>query len=91
MDCPRFKEFYGKRCEDCSLYHPTKFCNQRRSHYKSPRTDNQGGNNGKGMDKRGKRINAVELQEENNSIVFVEPENNAINATSLSNNLFQKN
>ena len=88
--CPRYTTFCKDRCSDCTLYHETKFCNQRRSNYKSPGRTSQKGRNGRGMDKIGKRVNALELQDDVSNVI-VEQNNDANNATTLSNNLFRKN
>ena len=97
IDCLRFKDFCPSRCEDCGLYHETKYCNQRRTSYKSPsRTSykspsrsGQNGQKGKKYENKGKKIHHVELETEGNPIVFVEQQNSGDAVPSLNNNLFR--
>ena len=81
--CPRYTTFCRERCEDCTLYHPTAKCNQRRRDYKSP----QRSRNSRNVDKVTRRVNNLAVEEETN--VSVQPEN--VTSVPLGTNIFRKN
>ena len=88
IDCLRFKDFCLSRCEDCGLYHQTKYCNQRRTSYKSPSRTGQTGQKVKKYESKGKKIHHVELESE--PIVFINQPNSEDSVQSLNNNLFRE-
>ena len=88
INCLRFKDFCLSRCEDCGLYHETKFCNQRRISYKSPSRAGQSGQKGKKYESKPKKVHHVELESE--PIVFIEQSNSQDAVQSLDNNLFRE-
>ena len=83
--CPHYREYCQSRCEDCTLYHLTSQCNQRRKNYKSP-GGNQVRNSRKVSNKHLNQISLLDNQAGNvdQNCIVPQPFN-------LGTNLFLKN